>query len=128
MNRKLNRSRISMQASLVAGLLAGGVLGIAAPAHSSEYQLTALTTDDNANLTSLGFPAAANVDSNLVNPGHFIRPDNPILGLGQQYRGVDALQRGWGAVSSRDASRGFHRSAKWVIARLHVCSDRPSVQ
>jgi hypothetical protein len=35
MNRKLNRSRISMQASLVAGLLAGDVLGIAAPAHSS---------------------------------------------------------------------------------------------
>src|SRR5262249_15960044 len=37
-------------------------------ARSGAYQLTALTTDDNANLTSLGFPAAANVDPNLVNP------------------------------------------------------------
>jgi uncharacterized protein (TIGR03118 family) len=79
MNRKLNRSRVSMQASLVAGLLAGGVLGIAAPAHSSAYQLTALTTDDNANLTSLGLPAAANVDSNLVNPwGISFGPTTPF--------------------------------------------------
>ena len=79
MNRKLNRSRISMQSSLVAGLLAGGVLGIAAPAHSSAYQLIALTTDDNANLTSLGFPAAANVDSNLVNPwGISFGPTTPF--------------------------------------------------
>src|SRR5215467_8151926 len=79
MHRKLNRFQISMQASLVAGLLAGGVLGIAEPAYSGAYQLMALTTDDNANLTSLGFPAAANVDSNLVNPwGLSFGPTTPF--------------------------------------------------
>jgi hypothetical protein len=35
MNRKPNCSRISTQASLIAGLLAGVVLVIAAPAHST---------------------------------------------------------------------------------------------
>jgi uncharacterized protein (TIGR03118 family) len=96
MNRKLNRSRISMQASLVAGLLAGGVLGIAAPAHSSAYQLTALTTDDNANLTSLGFPAAANVDSNLVNPwGISFGPTTPFW-VSDNSTGVSTLYNAGG--------------------------------
>jgi len=79
MNRNLNRSQVSMRASLAAGLLAGGVFGVAAPAYSGAYQLTALTTDDNANLTSLGFPAAANVDPNLVNPwGISFGPTTPF--------------------------------------------------
>ena len=96
MNRKLNCSRISTQASLVAGLLAGGVLGIAAPAHSSAYQLTALTTDDNANLTSLGFPAAANVDSNLVNPwGISFGPTTPFW-VSDNGTGVATLYNGGG--------------------------------
>ena len=57
------------RANLAAALFAAGALvGTAAPAHASVYQLTDLTTDDNTFLTSLGLPAAANVDPNLVNP------------------------------------------------------------
>jgi uncharacterized protein (TIGR03118 family) len=68
MNRDLSRSRITPRRSLIGALLAGILSGIAAPALATSYQLSDLTTDDNTNLTSLGFPAAENVDPNLVNP------------------------------------------------------------
>jgi len=49
------------------------------PPNSGPYQLTSLTTDDNANLTSLGFPAASNVDPNLLNPwGISFGPTTPF--------------------------------------------------
>jgi uncharacterized protein (TIGR03118 family) len=71
MNWNLSRSRIhrDRRANLIASLFAAGALvGAAAPAHASVYLQTDLTTDDNTFLTSLGYPAAANVDPNLVNP------------------------------------------------------------
>jgi len=71
MNQNLSRSRIdaAARASLMGSLLiAGALVGAAAPAHAGAYQLTDLTTDDNTFLTSLGLPAAANVDPNLINP------------------------------------------------------------
>ena len=68
MARKLSRSRIATRGSLVAVLLAGVLSGIAEPANAAPVRLISLTTDDNGNLTSLGFPAAANVDPNLINP------------------------------------------------------------
>ena len=78
MDRKLSRSRIPSRASLVA-LLAGGCLYITTPADAGLYQLTSLVTDDNTNLTSLGFPAAANVDPNLLNPwGVSFTPTSPF--------------------------------------------------
>src|SRR5271167_4757519 len=71
MHRNPSRSRThgGGRAQFIATMLAAGIVaGIVAPAHASSYQLTDLTTDDNTNLTSLGFPAAANVDPNLLNP------------------------------------------------------------
>jgi uncharacterized protein (TIGR03118 family) len=68
MDRNLSRSRIAPRRRLLASLLAGVLSGITATAHASLYQRTDLTTDDNTNLTNLGFPVAANVDPNLVNP------------------------------------------------------------
>src|SRR6201994_3241058 len=79
MNRDLSCSRITPRKSLLGALLAGIVSGIAAPAHATSFQLTDLTTDDNTNLTSLGFPAAPNVDPNLVNPwGISFGPTTPF--------------------------------------------------
>jgi uncharacterized protein (TIGR03118 family) len=79
MDRKPSRSRILRRASLVAALLAGGFSYVAAPADAGPYQLTDLVTDDNTNLTSLGFPAAANVDPNLLNPwGVSFTPTSPF--------------------------------------------------
>jgi uncharacterized protein (TIGR03118 family) len=67
-------------ARIGASLLACGVLvGIAAPANAGVYELTSLTTDNNTNLTDLGFPAAANVDPNLINPwGISFGPTTPF--------------------------------------------------
>jgi uncharacterized protein (TIGR03118 family) len=79
MDQKLSCSRISTHAGLVAAVLAAGVFGLTMPAQSGPYQLTPLATDDNGNLTSLGFPAAANVDPHLVNPwGISFGPTTPF--------------------------------------------------
>jgi uncharacterized protein (TIGR03118 family) len=91
MNRDLSRSRITPRRSLIAGLLASLLSGIAAPALATSYQLTDLTTDDNTNLTSLGFPAAANVDPNLVNPwGVSFGPTTPFW-VSDNHTGVSTL-------------------------------------
>jgi uncharacterized protein (TIGR03118 family) len=71
MNRKLRRiaTHASSRASFAALLFVAGVLvGTAAPADAAALLQTDLVTDDNANLTRLGFPAAATEDPNLVNP------------------------------------------------------------
>jgi len=66
---KWGRVHSTACAILVAVGLGAGILpGAAAAAVVSSYQLTDLTTDDQANLTSLGLPAALNVDPNLSNP------------------------------------------------------------
>jgi uncharacterized protein (TIGR03118 family) len=55
-------------------LAAAAFVDTAPSAHASTYQLTGLVTDDMANndpnglLASLGLPAAAHVDPNLINP------------------------------------------------------------
>jgi uncharacterized protein (TIGR03118 family) len=54
---------------VVALISAGAVLGGSPSAHAMPFVITDLVTDDNANLTSLGFPMAGHVDPNLVNPG-----------------------------------------------------------
>jgi uncharacterized protein (TIGR03118 family) len=67
MNR--NSSRFLIHAATRASVIAAvALVGAAAPAHANAYLQTDLTTDDNTFLTSLGYPAAANVDPNLVNP------------------------------------------------------------
>jgi len=72
MNMNLSWTRIhpNGRASLVASLFAAAivVVGSAASAHADLLQQADLVTDDNMNLTSLGFPAATTVDPNLVNP------------------------------------------------------------
>ena len=79
MNWDLCCSRITPRRSLIGALLAGVLSGIVAPAHATSFQLTSLTTDDNGNLTSLGFPATPNVDPNLVNPwGVSFGPTTPF--------------------------------------------------
>jgi len=61
---------LSQRVTQVASLLSiGAFIGIIAPAHASPvFDITDLATDNNANLTSLGYPGAANVDPHLVNP------------------------------------------------------------
>jgi uncharacterized protein (TIGR03118 family) len=72
--------RAAMRAGLMAPLLAASVLsGVVTPAHASSFQLTSLVTDDQALLTGLGFPAAAHVDPNLINPwGVSFTPMSPF--------------------------------------------------
>jgi len=72
--------RAAMRVGLMAPLLAASALsGVVAPAHASSFQLTSLVTDDQAFLTGLGFPAAAHVDPNLINPwGVSFTPVSPF--------------------------------------------------
>ncbi len=72
--------RAAMRARLVASLLAASALaGVVTSAHAGSLQLTSLVTDDQAFLTGLGFPAAAHVDSNLINPwGVSFTPASPF--------------------------------------------------
>lgn len=56
------------RAKYFAAILALGMIGAGGTARASAYGLTDIVTDDNANLVSLGFPAATTVDPNLVNP------------------------------------------------------------
>ena len=61
--------RSTKLAKQLASLLSiGAFIGISSPAHATPFGITDLVTDNNPNLVSLGLPAAANVDSNLVNP------------------------------------------------------------
>src|SRR5215470_17952067 len=72
--------RAAMRASLVAPLLAASALaGVGTSAHAGSLQLTSLVTDDQTVLTGLGFPAAAHVDPNLINPwGVSFTPTSPF--------------------------------------------------
>jgi uncharacterized protein (TIGR03118 family) len=66
---------------IIAGsfLVLGVLIGTTAPAPADSYQLTSLTTDDNSFLVRLGFPSAANVDPNLINPwGVSFTPTSPF--------------------------------------------------
>lgn len=59
----------ALRESLVVPLVAAGwLLGGTSPVRADAYQLTDIVTDDNTNLTNLGFPAATTVDANLSNP------------------------------------------------------------
>lgn len=120
MNRNSSRSfthgatRTSLMASLFA---AGALVGAAAPADASSYQLTDLTTDDNTFLTGLGLPAAANVDTNLINPwgvSHSATSPFWVSDNNSPGGGGDALYRGRGAA----VTRGHDRPAGIPAARL----------
>lgn len=64
---------MASQATVLAALLVTG------PAHATAFGITDLVTDDNANLTAVGLPGAANVDPNLVNPwGVTFTPTSPF--------------------------------------------------
>jgi uncharacterized protein (TIGR03118 family) len=82
MNRHLRRSTIpkASRVGLIASLLAASALsGVATPAHASSFEITSLVTDDQTFLTGLGFPAAAHVDPNLINPwGVSFAPASPF--------------------------------------------------
>jgi hypothetical protein len=60
-----SNGRTSLAASLLAAV---ALAGVATPARATEFNVTSLVTDDATNLQALGFPAAATVDPNLVNP------------------------------------------------------------
>jgi hypothetical protein len=129
MNRKnLSRSRIrgDRRAGYVASLLtAGALVGIAAPAYADGYQLTDLVTNDNTLLTSLGFPAAAHVDSNLINPwGVSFTPASPYW-VSDNGTGVSTLYSASGVQVSAPFPR-HDRPAVIGLARLCLDSDRPS--
>ena len=73
--------------------------GIAAPAEASAYQVTSLTTDNDTNLTGLGFPAVppANVDPKLINPwGVSFGPATPFW-VSDNGTGVSTLYTAAGA-------------------------------
>src|SRR5215467_8424091 len=72
--------RAAMRAGLVTSLLAASALsGVVTSAHAGSLQLTSLVTDDQTVLTGLGFPAAAHVDPNLINPwGVSFTPTSPF--------------------------------------------------
>jgi len=73
--------RAARRARLLASLLAASAFWlVVTPAHAdSSFQLTSLVTDDQTILTGLGFPAAAHVDPNLINPwGVSFTPTSPF--------------------------------------------------
>ena len=73
MDRRLSRS------SPIIAAIAACILGTAAPAQATSFGVTSLVTDDNANLASLGFSAAATEDKSLVNPwGISFAPTSPF--------------------------------------------------
>ena len=103
MNQNLSRPRIhrDRRANLIASLFAAGALvGTAAPAHASFYQLTDLVTDDQAFLTGLGFPAATHVDANLINPWGVSHSSTSPFWVSDNGAGVATLYTGTGAPLS----------------------------
>jgi hypothetical protein len=58
-------ARANFAVSLISAV---ALVGAAASAWATEFNLTSLVTDDAANLQALGFPAAVTVDPSLVNP------------------------------------------------------------
>lgn len=69
------------RAVLLASMLASSALSfVVTSAHAgSSFELTSLVTDDQTVLTGLGFPAAAHVDPNLINPwGVSFTPTSPF--------------------------------------------------
>jgi uncharacterized protein (TIGR03118 family) len=66
LDRGINMRR-TIRMGLTSALLAG-LAAIGGPAHATSYGLTDIVTDDNANLTALGFAAATTEDPNVVNP------------------------------------------------------------
>ena len=89
-----NVVRMSAIASLVA---AGGVFGAAAPARADAFQLSSIVTDDNANLTALGFAPAITEDTNLVNPwGVSFTPTTSPFWISDNGTGLASLYRATG--------------------------------
>jgi len=86
------------RASLIVSFAAvGGVLGTAAPARADAYQLTDIVTDDNANLTALGFAPATKEDSNFVNPwGVSFSPTTSPFWISDNGTGLASLYRAIG--------------------------------
>src|SRR5437868_2966218 len=81
-------------AAVIAALVS---LGIASPAHATGFSITDLVTNDNANLTALGLPAAANQDDHLVNPwGISFTPTSPFW-TSDNATGVSTLYTAAGA-------------------------------
>src|SRR5215469_13637250 len=93
--------RAAMQAGLVTFLLAASALsGVVTSAHAGSLQLTSLVTDDQSFLTGLGFPAAAHVDPNLINPwGVSFTPTSPFW-VSDNGMGVSTLYTAAGAQVS----------------------------
>lgn len=76
------------------------LLVISAPAHAIAFGITDLVTDDNANLTSLGLPGAANTDPNLVNPwGVTFTPTSPFW-ISDNGTGVSTLYNALGVPNA----------------------------
>ena len=91
------------RASLIVSFAAvGGVLGTAAPARADAYQLTDIVTDDNANLTALGFAPATKEDSNFVNPwGVSFSPTTSPFWISDNGTGLTSLYRATGMQVTR---------------------------
>jgi uncharacterized protein (TIGR03118 family) len=73
---------------------------ITPPAHANGFGITDLVTDDNTNLASLGLPAAAHVDANLVNPwGISFSPTSPFW-ISDNGMGVSTLYNAAGVPNA----------------------------
>jgi uncharacterized protein (TIGR03118 family) len=100
MYRNPIRSRKS--ASSARSLLAAGtLLGLAASAHASLYQISDIVTDDQTNLAALGFPTATTEDANLINPwGVSFTPTTSPFWISDNGTGLSSLYRATGVQAS----------------------------
>jgi uncharacterized protein (TIGR03118 family) len=82
-------ARANFAISLISAV---ALFGAATPAWATEFNLSSLVTDDNGNLQALGFPAAAHVDPNLVNPwGVSFTPTTSPFWVSDNVTGVSTL-------------------------------------
>jgi uncharacterized protein (TIGR03118 family) len=81
-------------------LVFGALVATTGLAPADSYQLSSLTTDDNSFLVGLGFPSAANVDPNLINPWGVSFTSASPFWVSDNGTGVSTLYNGAGAPQS----------------------------
>jgi uncharacterized protein (TIGR03118 family) len=103
MTRNASRSCVHAAKALgvIVSLLAAASVGIARPAHASNFQIKDIVTDDQANLSALGFSAALTEDKNLVNPwGVSFTPTTSPFWISDNGTGLSSLYRATGGQAS----------------------------
>lgn len=103
MTRNASRSCVHARKALsvIALIFAAASVGIVRPAHASDFQVNSIVTDDQANLTALGFSAAPTEDPNLVNPwGVSFTPTTSPFWISDNAMGLSSLYRATGVQAS----------------------------